>query len=276
MQGSEKLTAQFELYNETWCFNLQKLEEIQNDLTRSFRQLEIKYQGFDSIYTKVEEALDVLSSLYAGFNTVEGREYILKLRALVSAYKKRYTTSGINFTLIDFLSARIRELRDRSFSDFPVLKHGPATDERDRVPGKIIDGRPFRYVTFMRRGSWFIAGFSDIAVHGPGQFEVVSAPDGHSLTVRTGEHTVTAADYFSAYSKEQKDPSCIISINGRTKHYAADIIGKKVFSRHDIITPLVTPFTKNISARTFLGRVKIFGKNHLMIRQAPFKNTKGQ
>ncbi len=99
---------EYEKHREFWQNGLQLIEEVSASLESSLALLEKKYADFDSIYEEAMDRIDELAAIYSGINTIQGREYVLRLKALMREYRNRYSIEGINFNALYYLQARIR------------------------------------------------------------------------------------------------------------------------------------------------------------------------
>jgi hypothetical protein len=186
-------------YTLFWQDNIQKLDEIGKNLDALLEGLELEYSQFEPIYRKIEEDINVLSSIYSSFNSIGGRRYVMKLRAVLTEYRKRYTREGIDFDMMHFLLSRISQLRDESLSLFPALRHSEARPTPGPSAGD-SGKRPFRWITFRRNGSCFMAPYSNV--------ETVSARAPHSIiknrkdsfTLTLEEKEYAGRDLFSEFS----------------------------------------------------------------------------
>ncbi|RPI92190.1 MAG: hypothetical protein EHM32_09470, partial [Spirochaetales bacterium] len=154
----------YDKHREFWQNGLQVIEEISASLESSIALLEKKYSDFDSLYDEAMDRIESLASIYAGVNTLHGREYVLRLKALMREYRKRYSLEGINFNALYYLHSRIKELRDTSFSEFPRMDHSPdESNTRAAVTGHTLTIK-HQWVTFERNGSYFIMPYRKLEI----------------------------------------------------------------------------------------------------------------
>jgi len=255
-------------YTRFWQDNIQKLEEISGNLDILVNNLELEYSHFESIYSKIELDIDILSSIYAGVNALRGHEYILKLNAVIKEYRRHYTRDGIDFTLINFLISKINELRDESVSFFPGLEH----QERKitSIPAESADysrflSRPYKWITFERNKSWFMTPFSDITVVPLEAATIYLKEDKDLFTLTLNDTDYSGRDIFSEFYKNAPLPSFFLIIDSGTQVYAATRIGKKIYAGVDFISARITPFRQIRRTPLAGGRVRIFGKNHIYL-----------
>ncbi len=255
------------LYSSFWQDNLEKISRIQKNLDQNLMILEKDYYLFETVYRELEEDLDLLSSLYAGINTIEGMEYLQKLRALVHNYGKRYTREGIDFPALNYLSEKITRLRDLSFEDFPLLEHYESEKPGDRHK-KITSyfARPFKWITFYRNKSWFITPFTDLSLIDAGTVSFSMKKGSRKISADSKDKTYTAIDIFGEFTSPPVKPDYFIEINKKTT-FAADSLGKRIFSKRDIISDRITSFTITSGSDYAAGRVRLFGRQHIYIRE---------
>lgn len=255
---------EYEKHREFWQNGLQLIEEVSASLESSLALLEKKYADFDSIYDEAMDRIDELAAIYSGINTIQGREYVLRLKALMREYRNRYSIEGINFNALYYLQARIRELRDKSFIDFPRLQHSPP--ERETTPRTDEPVLPIkhRWVTFERNGSCFIVPFERLEIidHHGADLRPDQGMRGFSL-YRDGVR-LEIRDIFASTTSVKTRPAffIIVEMEGVSVCYAASNIGKKILSRRDIISPRLRSVPGGGISR---GSLRLFGRNHLFI-----------
>jgi hypothetical protein len=211
--------------------------------------------------------LDLLSSIYASYNSLAGHEYLLKLKSLMAAYRKRYTREGINFNVIYFLHAKMIELRREAFSRYPSLTHGlaPASAPETGHPAAPAEeyDAPYKWVTFRRHGSFFITLYDRLSVIDWDE-AVIEDMDGDRLVIRHGGGLHGVRDMFpNARRKEEDRPAFFILAGrgGETRCYAADRVGKRMLAKRDFVKTRLKPFQSRVSP----GSIRIFGENHIFI-----------
>ena len=257
-----------EQYNELWNFNLRKIKEIHNDIDKTRNELESEYDNFEKIYDKIENLIGLLSSIYSSFNTIDGNEYIKRLNAVINSYKKRYTRDGIDFNLVDRLLVKISDVRDKSFSRFPVLAHDNTslpTASLKVQKSKNFKKRPYKWISFQRNGSWFLTRFTSLAIIPGNNCRLVSKIDNDLFKIKTKNKTFTVRDIFSKSDGTPDKPKFYILLNKGIKNYAVNVIGEKIYSEKDMMIPLLKPFHNISSSPLTPGRVRIFGKNHILL-----------
>lgn len=261
-----------EKLGEIWEFNLQKIEEIHSELVASISELEKYYAGFDTLYEKTEQIADLLSSVYSGYNVIDGFEHLKRLRAVIAAYRKRYTLEGIDFDFINKLESKISALRDKSFDEFPYLFHSMSgqtiiEETRNFDPAQF----PFRWITFERNRSRFILRYDSIVVTPVKEFTIDNYMKPDIIFFSAENKMLSARDLFSGYPDRFEKPKFLIKTNeGDGFFFAAKII-KKIYAKKDIITEKIAPFKSRQQSSWSPGRVKLFGHNHIVINTASDK-----
>lgn len=267
-QNGNTTTSYFD-YGDLWNYNLQKIEQIHQRIEESIRGLEDSYAAFESRYADLDRQLDILSSIYAGYNTITGLEDIMKLKALLRSYRERYTREGMDFDLVYSLLSRISEARSVSFESFPALSHGSTAGgpARSDIVLKDYSGKKFKWITFERNRSWFIVPFRSIEIKRSSGFPVVSVEEPDFINVSIGGCVVRSRDIFIKSQDEPEEPRYILMIDGEQNNLAAGRIGREIYSDHDFITPMIRPYKKACPNALSPGRIRLFGRNHILLYQ---------
>lgn len=257
----------FKDYGELWNFNLQKIENIQSEIEKSIHDLENRYVDFETAYAGITGQLDVLSSIYSGYNTVHGAESVMRLKAVLESYRKRYTRESLDFNLVYGLLIKIADLRSASFEDFPRLAHDetPVAVTEGEITGRDYSRMPHKWITFERNRSWFIAPFSAVTIVKSAGFAVESAEEPDYLTIDINGRDVKVKDIFVRSLDHPGRLRCVIMLDGADRNYAADRIGRRIYAARDIIRPMVRPFRTVRSHPLSPGRLRLFGKHHLFL-----------
>ncbi len=266
-EPDKRSKATYRDYGELWNFNLQKIEHIHNEIEKSIHELEYKYVDFETAYADITRQLDILSSIYSGYNIIHGTEAVMRLKAVLESYRKRYTRESLDFNLVYGLLMKIADNRNTSFEDFPRLSHDelPAIVTEGEEPERDYAGRRHKWVTFERNRSWFIAPFSTITIMKNIRAAVISAAEPDSLALGIDGRTVTVKDLFMRSAEHPESPRCVILIDGMRRNYAADMIGRRIYADRDIVAPMLKPFRTVRCHPLSPGRLRLFGKNHILL-----------
>lgn len=268
-ESAENSNGRYLDYSEFWRVSMEKIEEIQSKLNSAVRELEKKYSGFDRIYDLIEEELNTLSSIYSNYNSIGGGGHIMKLNTLIREYKRRYTREGIDFDLIYFLLRKIDELRNRSVEEFPLLKHRkkqyrePVYREVDRVKDYL--DRPYKWITYEKNRSWFISQFSELLVVNEEDTKEKVCIDNEQIQFKYRNGLFTAYDHFGTITNEKTEIKYYIIIDNGKKVYTASSVGRRLYSKKDLLKRKVEPFRKPHATKLYSGHVRVFGKRHILV-----------
>ena len=255
----------YKKYTDFWAANVQNIEQIQIDLDTELRELENLYPSFEQHYHRLKELIDVLTSIYSCINTLDGRDYALKLKALIDSYLKRYTREGIDFGALNYLSNKISILLDSSFEDFPLLEHhAKGIDVTSEKLHYDVSNYRYRWITFMRGRSWFIAPFQSLNIYDAKNCDIISTIGNDTITVRINDKGVPFTNMFALWDKGPVPIRYFVSINA-ADNYAATLIGKTIYSKTDIISPKIKSYPGRKQHTLSPGRVRFFGRNHILL-----------
>lgn len=253
---------ELESFYNIWTTCVHELDQIKSLVEGSAVSLEKKYGEFDEIYRTLEKRTALLSSVYSGINSIKGMEYVLKLKSLISGYRKKYTGEGISFSTISYLIENIGALMNESVENFPEISHdyNRINQEERKKAGDKVSDMQYKWASFRRNGSWFIKKFRVI--------EIIEASPEHFTESMEKPFSVLYADKFLNPDdllawKGSSLPNYFLIIDGRA--YPADSLNKRIFSRGDIVSGRIEPFKMNVTSPLTPGRVRLFGKNHIYL-----------
>ncbi len=254
-------------YQELWNFNLQKIEEIQQDIEKSIAQMEQERRDFDMLYTGIAKKMDMLSSIYFSNIAIGGLEYVTRLNSVLRTYRHRSSGEGPNFNLIHNLLAKITEARNRAFEQFPEMSdlEYAASARAEASSSKHGIQKRFKWVTFKRNRSWFIAPFNTLEIRPNENYQIESFEKPDFILIDLDNSAVRIEDIFSKFSDRWRKPACFLLLNERKKNFAADRIGRQVFANRDMLKPMLRPFGATGHHRLSPGRVRLFGINHILL-----------
>ncbi len=264
--GGNTLTS-YRDYGDLWNYTLQKIEQIHQRVEESIGKLENSYAGFESLYADLDHQLDILSSIYAGYNTITGHEDIMKLKAVLRTYRERYTREGMDFDLVHSLLSRISDARSVSFESFPALSHdstGTGAGHPVAVR-KDYSQKKYKWITFERNRSWFIIPYRTIDIKRSTGFPVISVEEPDFINVNIDGRVVRSRDIFIKSPDDPEKPRYILMIDGNRNNLAAGSLGREIYSDHDFISPMIKPFKKARSNALSPGRIRLFGTNHILL-----------
>jgi hypothetical protein len=262
-------------YNDFWQNSLQRIESITKDIEKELNTLEKKYFNFESVYSEIIRRVGILASIYSSHNNLKGGEYILKLKAILNNYKKRYSHGGIDFKAIYFLNSKINKLRESSFNNFPQMKHshyvkfdsfietGDTIDSTIERYNTLKASAKYKWISYKRNGSWFLTPYQKFIIVNPGDAKIVTADSKKKIDFENQQIDIT--DIFSELVKGKEEPAnyyIIIKANNVLSCHAAYKLGRVVMSDKNFISPFLKALKKN---KISPGRFRIFGKNHLYL-----------
>ncbi len=250
-------------YSEFWNRNLQQIEDIKQSLILSINKLEKNQPDFEFLFDEIIDKINILSSIYSCLNEVKGGDYVLKLKALMTEYKNN--NGRIDFNLISFLIDKITSMTEESLENFPAVHHSIESD----IPIKIIiDPKKeikHKWLTFEKNGSWFILKYNDIKILKNNR-QITEKNMGFGiLEITDGNEKYICRNLFSKINSEEgKNNYYIIPDSGR-KNFSATRTGKRIYSTKDFISSKIKVFNKVGNSGISPGRVKLFGKNHIVL-----------
>ena len=257
-QGAYKEYADF------WINNAESIEKIQKKLNTELQHLEGLYPPFEEHYYRLKELIEVLTSIYSSINTLEGYEHALRLKALITSYIRRYTREGIDFETLHYLSEKISTLLEHSFENFPILVHHDRQPLEQKDAAADISKHKYRWVTFLRGLSWFMAPFTSLRIFDAKNCEVLSVNDNDSITVRIQDKGIEFKNIFASWDRREVPIRYYLSLD-ESDNYTATLIGKTIYSKTDIISPKIKSYPGMKHHVLSPGRVRMFGRNHILL-----------
>jgi hypothetical protein len=206
----------------------------------------------------------VLSSIYSSYNNLKGKDYILKLRAVLKNLNNNHNYDSNNFELIHHLYSKIDKLRNASFESFPAMDHSSITTAmriEDQHSAAAHENAKYKWITFSRNRSWFIFRYNSFMIIKNEDAEIIHEGSNDYLRIDSGKYKI-----INLLSRDKlteiNHPAFFLLIEhkNQTECYAAGRPGKRIFSEKDVISPKIIPFQKS---KKYKGRVRIFGKNHI-------------
>jgi hypothetical protein len=259
--------ATYKDYRDLWNYNLQKIEQIGHIVEESIHELESNHAGFEAMYAGIMRQLDILSSIYSVYNTLDGAEEVMRLKAVLGKYAASCTREGLDFNLVHNLLIKIADARNASFENYPALSHheprGPFISRRAKI--NVEAGHHHRWISFRRNNSWFIAPFSSVGIRVNERYPVISAEEPDYLNIDIHGTIFKIKDIFIKSLQTPIEPRYFIFLDRGKKNYAADEIGKRIYAVNDFIAPRIRPFKKLTAHPLSPGRIRLFGKNHIVL-----------
>jgi len=213
---------------------------------------------------RVEELVilvDSANAAFANYNKKEILEIILKLKSLAGLSKKnRYEDEKI-LSSAKRLIEKLKKETPKIFHEIEksdVIDAEKPIEQTEEAPKK---NAKFKWIIFERNKSLFIAPFKNIEIINT---ENKNFQYEHNYAVFfDGDKKISAIDLLQ--SNIASIPPKKILIIDFDKYYAADKIGREIHSSSDILLDMVN--SSKIKNEIFAGRVRLFGKNHILLRQ---------
>lgn len=258
--------AEYEVYRNFWQSNLQQIEHIHAGLRIYLAQLEDKYTDFDALYEKLMDRIDLLSSVYASYNSIHGKEYIIRLRTVLNNYRATRHDREVQFNLVHFLLDKATELRDESVQNFPALSHKNTKEicHVHSISYSAEQSARYKYITFTRNGSSFITE-CDAAHIIESKDALIEQCSAKNVYIIFREKKIPVIDLFSAQDRLNAPPHyyIIVKWHKHIKCFAADRTGKRIYAGNDFVKTKTRPLSEaNRIARGFL---RIHGCSHIVL-----------
>jgi hypothetical protein len=256
----------YELYREFWQSNLQTIHRISKDLERSLVDLERQSLSFDGCYRMIESKLDTLHAIYRSYATMEGDEYILKLKALVADHRSSIEKQKVSFNIIHFLLDRIRDYEAEKIARFPDTVHAEQKIGYKPIPLSLAENARFKWISFLRNGSWFLARYDKARVVPASDTRFQRDPRKGAYMMMEKDTSYTVKDIFASAPDSQTPASFIITETGEVSCFAADRAGKRIIASTDVLAVKTEPFAEKSSFAK--GFVRIAGTRYILLRDA--------
>lgn len=245
--------------------NEQFLSELTGTIRDIVTDLNSRNSISDDIFNRLYDTIEISNAVFRSFSSHEGLELVLRLKSISELYKRNLKD---NSNLIKIAEHVLRKLEKFNTSFY----HEATSDEilYPELPPEITpDDRSmkknlkFKWTTFERNGSLFIKQFS--------MLEITDFPS--NSTFENNENSVfyeyknkriPIIDLMKTKNSIFKPPARLLMIDQGKYCYAADLTGKEIHGSYDLISSIVRPI--NIDNSMFSGRVRIFGRNYLVIR----------
>ena len=255
----------YELYREFWQSNLQTIHHISKELERNLIELERRSAGLEDCYAVIESKLDTLNAIYRSYATLEGDEYVLKLKALVADHRSSFDKQKVSFNIIHFLLDRIREYETEKLSRFPATERAERKIGYRPIPLTLAENARFKWISFERNGSWFLARY-DTARIVPASRTFYKTDPRRGVCIMTDEGvTRDVRDIFASTPGASESPaSFVITSSGSESCFAADRVGKRIIASRDVLQAKTEPFGEKSSFAE--GFVRIAGKRYILLR----------
>ena len=254
----------YELYREFWQSNLQTIHRISKELENSLIELERRSAGLDDCCAVIESKLDTLNAIYRSYATLEGDEYVLKLKALVADHRATFEKQKVSFNIIHFLLDRIREYETEKIVRFPQTERAEKKIGYRPMQVTLAENAGYKWISFERNGSWFLARYDTARIVPAQRVFYKSDPRRGVCTMTEDGVTRDVKDIFASTPGAAEKPAAFVIVKSGTETcYAADRTGKRVIASSDVLAKKIEPFTSESSFAS--GFVRIAGTRYILL-----------
>lgn len=252
-------------YSEFSGSNEQFLSELTGTLRDILKDLNSRNSLDDDIFKKLSDTIEVSNAIFRSFSNHEGLELILRLKSISDLYKKNLNNNTNLVRIAEHVLKKLDKFNSTFYHEatsdeipYPEFPAEIQTDEKD-------SGRDLQYkwITFERNGSLFIARFSIL--------EIIETPliqkEDNTEPPPFYEHRgkiISLTDLMRTPGSEFIPPVKLLIIDQGKYCYAADHTGREIHGTYDMISPNIEPL--EIESRLLSGRVRIFGRRYLVLR----------
>lgn len=258
-------SSSFEQFREK---NINLISGINNVVESIISDIENNENSLTDKIAAIDTHIKDLSSIYFSFHSMSGNETLIRLKSLLNHYRVEAKANHDRITAAGFLVKKLNHLLSatvyedsepfRTISPFPYA-------ETNKNP--VIDEKPLpvanKWITFKRNNSWFITRFTFLDTINLAGSDIIY--NGHSrITAQTVENQkFDSIDLMRGPGNSSK-PNFLMHPHKNGFFYAADFIGKKIYSEKDFVSPMIQKM-QDKENKYISGRVRIFGTSHLYI-----------
>lgn len=255
----------FELFREQ---NITLISGINRTVESIIADIENEENSLMDKVASIDKHIKDLSSIYFSFHSMSGNETLIRLKSLLNIYMTEARANQDRITAARFLVKKLNHLVSgtdyvdsepfRNISPFPYAGI-------DKDPGIIKKSSPMgnKWITFKRNNSWFITRFTSLDTINLAGSEIVYKTHGMITAETVEKQKFESVDLMRGPGNSLK-PKFLMHPHKNDFFYAADIIGRKIYSAKDFISPMIKKMKK--SENKFIsGRVRLFGTSHLYI-----------
>lgn len=261
----------YQYYQDFWQSNYEKINELSSRFENNIYKFEKDFINLITLFKDLNDQLDLLISIYAHYNSIDGQDYLLKLKALLNEYQQQYNSQKTEFNTIYFLINKINELKEECTQKFPAI----STDSFDQP--EMPENKPesvnfnlnesnakYKWLSYDRNESSFVVRYDKINYLNPEVLNKIQYKENKLFLIKEGK-LIPIMDYF--YRSEINSlPQQIIMVEyqGSTILLAIDSLGKKVLSSSNKLEENLQAIT--LGNNYFLGTLRLFGKKHYLLR----------
>ncbi len=247
--------------------NRSLINEELSKISYELGKIEQDYIPIESYYNKIKEQVDNLSKIVSNFNSLQGEENLQKIRTIIKRNEKCLISNGFDF---DTLKMLIQNIKDKTNSkDLTPVYNKEEIKIETEISSQISKEHknyPFKWISFFKSGSWFMIKFKTIEVVEVLDFDFKYTKNSNNVEVTNKDNKFLILDPFSRTEQKNENPEKILFINSEKTGIGAAKTGKIIYAKDDFISNIKTELSEEIHSNFVEGRVKIFGKSHLLIK----------
>jgi hypothetical protein len=217
--------------------------------------------------TVLDNYIKELTAIYLSFHSMSGTKSILNLQSLINRYKTEAIENHHRIDAAAYLIKKMNHLiSDKNHSGPEPFRNYPSASYAELKPEskKLID-RPsaYKWVTFSRNNSWFIAEFSKLEIINIAGAEILKSGKNRMIIKTVNNITYHAINLMKSPGRDNL-PLLLIKPHESGLYYAADTKGKEIYASKDFVSPIIDKF-HDIENSFISGRLRLFGINHLYL-----------
>jgi len=262
MQKQYKLKTQdYDYYLKHWEDSLQSIDNIAVELESLILKMEKNHISLSQMEQEIDSKVKLLATLYSNYNSLPGREYVLKFKKVFEEYSKNIEQQKVKFNILYYLLNKINEIRNESFSDLPSMKHteqtSPIAVSKNNILHTADYEYPLKWVAYIYDSSSFILQYKTLEIIDKHSDQIKIIDDGKTLKYNNKKYQIS--ELFTADSRS------IINyylIKDNTLCLPAEKIKRKIFSRKDIFADKIRPLENSLYSKGF---VRFSGTNYILL-----------
>lgn len=261
MKKKEKKT-----YTDFLNSNIDLIKKELTKISYEMGKLEHDYKPIKEYYIKLNSLTDNLSKILANFTSLQGEENLQKIRTLIKKNKQSIENQSFDFKTINMLIKKTEKfiMEENILPKYDIKKIKIEESFFEKTTKK-YNNYPFKWISFFKSGSWFMLNFSSLEIKDSSDFKLTYQKTSNKIIATNTTQSFHILDPFSELAEIDEIPEKIIFIDSKKIGIAAKKIGKIIHSKNNFISEITTDLDKEINTDFIKGRVKIFGKNHLLI-----------
>jgi len=238
-------------------------EKILSDLTATLREvitaLSSNNSITDEIFNKLSDSIEVSNAVFRSFSSHDGLELVLRLKSVLDIYRKNINENSNLIKIAEHIIKKLNRFNSTFFHEATSdeIVYPELIEENQYTESRQIKDLKYKWTTFERNGSLFIVQYSGLDI-----IDYKSPESGRDFEYN-GKST-PFIELMKTPDDEYSPPKKILIIDGGRACFPADRTGRQIHGSYDLISPIIEPM--EITGNFISGRVRIFGRKHLVIR----------